>query len=103
MTVTDVCAEWITARVRGGGAYGVELARATRSADALGIYRRLADSLQQQTGNPICEQLTGLLLGMRDGHRCLGTEAEFTAFLTALRAGQRRERNLLRTLDAHGL
>ncbi|MFI1972848.1 hypothetical protein [Streptomyces cinnamoneus] len=67
------------------------------------MYLRLAEPLKQRTGSPVYEQLAGLLLSVRDCHRRLGTEGEFTAYLTALRAGQRRKRNLMRILDAHGL
>ncbi|GAA2293798.1 hypothetical protein [Streptomyces violaceusniger] len=78
-------------------------ARATRPADALAVYRRLAEPLTQQTGNAIYEQLTSLLLSIRDCHRRLGTQDEFTTYLTALRADQKRKRNLMRLLDQHGL
>lgn len=77
--------------------------RATRPADALGVYRRLAGPLTKQTGNTIYEQLTELLLSMRDCHRRLGNLDEFTTHLTDLRAGQKRKRNLMRLLDQHGL
>ncbi|GDY56642.1 hypothetical protein SVIO_072650 [Streptomyces violaceusniger] len=72
-------------------------------ADALAVYRRLAEPLTQQTGNAIYEQLTSLLLSIRDCHRRLGTQDEFTTYLTALRADQKRKRNLMRLLDQHGL
>ncbi|MFI6685565.1 SWIM zinc finger domain-containing protein [Streptomyces sp. NPDC050485] len=78
-------------------------ARATRPADALGVYQRLAEPLRNQTSNRVYEQLTGLLLSIRDCHRRLGTPDEFTAYLTALRADQKRKRNLMRLLDQHGL
>ncbi|WP_369392723.1 SWIM zinc finger domain-containing protein [Streptomyces sp. CG1] len=78
-------------------------ARAVRPADALGVYLRLAAPLMKQTGNAVYEQLTGLLLSMRDCHGRLGTEDEFAAYLAALRAGQKRKRNLMRLLDQHGL
>lgn len=78
-------------------------ARAVRPADALGVYLRLAEPLMTQTGNAVYEQLTGLLLSMRDCHHRLGTEDEFTAYLAALRAGQKRKRNLMRLLDQRGL
>lgn len=77
-------------------------ARAVRPADALGVYLRLAEPLMKQTGNAVYEQLTGLLLSMRDCHRRLGTEDEFTGYLAALRAGQKRKRNLMRFLDQNG-
>ncbi|MEV5771531.1 hypothetical protein AB0L49_09795 [Streptomyces antimycoticus] len=80
-----------------------DLARAARPADALGVYRRLAEALTKQTGNAIYEQLTSLLLSIRDCHRRLGTQDEFTTYLTALRADQKRKRNLMRLLDQHGL
>jgi uncharacterized Zn finger protein len=78
-------------------------ARAVRPADALGVYLRLAEPLMNQTGNAGYEQLTGLLLSMRDCHHRLGTEDEFTAHLAALRAVHKRKRNLMRLLDQHGL
>ncbi|MFG2480681.1 SWIM zinc finger domain-containing protein [Streptomyces fagopyri] len=78
-------------------------ARAARPADALGVYLRLAEALTKQTGNAVYEQLTGLLLSMRDCHDRLGTDGEFTVYLAALRAGQKRKRNLMRLLDQHGL
>ncbi|GHJ35994.1 SWIM zinc finger domain-containing protein [Streptomyces sp. TS71-3] len=77
--------------------------RATRPADALGVYRRLAEPLAKQTGNAIYEQLTSLLLSMRECHRRLGSQDEFTVYLTALRTDQKRKRNLMRLLDQHGL
>ncbi|MFD9396338.1 SWIM zinc finger domain-containing protein [Streptomyces sp. NPDC060000] len=78
-------------------------ARAVRPADALGVYLRLAEPLMKQTGNTVYEQVTGLLLSMRDCHHRLGTEDEFTVYLAALRAGHKRKRNLMRLLDQHGL
>ncbi|MBX7549261.1 hypothetical protein K1Y78_14715 [Streptomyces sp. tea 10] len=78
-------------------------ARIARPADALGVYLRLAEPLMKQTGNTVYDQLTGLLLSMRDCHHRLGTEDEFTAYLASLRAGQKRKRNLMRLLDQHGL
>ncbi|MEU7470769.1 hypothetical protein AB0A94_19930 [Streptomyces sp. NPDC044984] len=78
-------------------------ARAVRPADALGVYLRLAEPLTKETGNTVYERLVGLLLGIRDCHRRLGTEDEFAAHVTALRTAQRRKRNLMRLLDEHGL
>ncbi|MFJ8159358.1 hypothetical protein ACIRBY_00340 [Streptomyces sp. NPDC096136] len=43
-----------------------------------------------------------LLLSARACHRALGTEAAFTAYLTALRADRKRKRKLMATLDRHG-
>jgi hypothetical protein len=39
----------------------------------------------------------------RPDHQRLGTTAEFDAYRTALRHDQRRERNLMKILDQHGL
>ncbi len=44
-----------------------------------------------------------LLLSARSCHRTLGTEAEFAAYLAALRTDQKRKRKLMATLDQHGL
>ncbi|MEU1801379.1 hypothetical protein [Streptomyces sp. NPDC019937] len=78
-------------------------ARPTRPADALGVYLRLIDPLTKQTGNAVYEELVSLMLSIRDCHRRLGTQDEFTTYLTALRADQKRKRNLMRLLDQHGL
>lgn len=78
-------------------------ARPTRPADALPVYQRLIEPLTKQTGNAVYEQLTSLLLSMRDCHRRLGTPEEFTVYATALRTGLKRKRNLMRLLDQHGL
>lgn len=78
-------------------------ARATRPADALGVYLRLAEPLTKQTGNTVYEQLVGLQLSIRDCHRRLGTEDEFAVYVSALRTAHRRKRNLMRLMDEHGL
>lgn len=79
-------------------------ARATRPADALGVYLRLAEPLTKQTGNAFYEKLVSLLLSIRDCHRLLDTpKDEFTAYVTALRTAQKRKRNLMRLMDEHGL
>ncbi|MFE3792449.1 hypothetical protein ACFXO4_32320, partial [Streptomyces goshikiensis] len=77
--------------------------RPTRPADALSVYLRLAASLTRETGNHAYEQLVSLLLSIRDCHRHLGTPDDFTAYLTTLRAAQKRKRNLMRLMDDHGL
>lgn len=78
-------------------------ARATRPADALGAYLRLAEPLTQRTGNHVYEELVSLLLSIRDCHRRLGSPEEFTGYVTALRTAQKRKRNLMRLMDEHGL
>ncbi|MGW4027912.1 SWIM zinc finger family protein [Streptomyces sp. NPDC004838] len=80
-----------------------DLSRASRPADALAVYLRLAAPLTRQTGNNAYEQLVSLLLSIRDCHRRLGTPDDFTAYATALRAAQKRKRNLMRLMDDHGL
>ncbi|MGW2235381.1 SWIM zinc finger family protein [Streptomyces sp. NPDC001759] len=77
--------------------------RAGRPADALGVYVRLIEPLLGQTGNAIYEQLVGLLVSIRDCHRLLGTQEDFTSYVTALRGAHRRKRNLMRLMDEHGL
>ncbi|MEU9008511.1 hypothetical protein AB0D12_01710 [Streptomyces sp. NPDC048479] len=78
-------------------------ARASRPADALGVYLRLTEPLTKQTGNAAYEQLVSLLLSARDCHRRLGTLDEFTAYAIALRTAQKRKRNLMRLMEQHGL
>ncbi|MFF0477830.1 SWIM zinc finger domain-containing protein [Streptomyces sp. NPDC004284] len=103
----DVEAAWRTA-----GEYGAhdgqwltlaDRSRPTRPADALAVYLRLATRLTRETGNRAYEQLVGLLLGIRDCHRRLGTPDDFTAYTTDLRAAQKRKRNLMRLMDEYGL
>ncbi|MFF9778901.1 SWIM zinc finger domain-containing protein [Streptomyces sp. NPDC013978] len=77
--------------------------RADRPADALDVYLRLAEPLTTQTGNTVYEQLVALLLSIRDCHRRLGTPDAFKVYANALRASQRRKRNLIRLMDEHGL
>ncbi len=77
--------------------------RLTRPAAALSVYLRLAARLTPETGNHSYEQLVSLLLSIRDCHRHLGTPDDFTAYVTDLRAAQKRKRNLMRLMDGHGL
>lgn len=78
-------------------------ARAARPAEALAVYLRQAEPLTRKTGNAVYEQLVSLLLSIRDCHRRLGTAADFTTYVTDLRTAQKRKRNLMRLMDAHGL
>ncbi|MPY47560.1 SWIM zinc finger family protein [Streptomyces acidicola] len=78
-------------------------ARATRPADALGVYLRLAEPLTRETGNTVYERLVSLLLSIRDCHRRLGTPDDFTGYVTVLRTAQKRKRNLMRLMDEHSL
>ncbi|MEV6113902.1 hypothetical protein AB0L59_15640 [Streptomyces sp. NPDC052109] len=103
----DVDAAWRTATETGADDRQwltlADQGRATRPADSLGVYLRLAESLTKQTGNAVYEQLVGLLQSIRDCHRRLGTPDEFTAYVTALRTTQKRKRNLMRLMDEHDL
>ncbi|MEU5088165.1 hypothetical protein [Streptomyces sp. NPDC021356] len=80
-----------------------DTSRATRPAEALAAYLRLAKPLTHQTGSRTYEELVALLLSMRDCHRALGTQDDFTAYVTTLRTTQKRKRNLMRLMDEHGL
>ncbi|MFE7317188.1 SWIM zinc finger domain-containing protein [Streptomyces sp. NPDC057555] len=103
----DVDAAWHAATE--GGAHDrqwltlADQARATRPADTLAVYVRLAEPLTKETGNAVYEELVSLLLSIRDCHRRLGTPEEFTGYVTALRTAQKRKRNLMRLMDEHGL
>lgn len=103
----DVDAAWQAATATGADDRQwlilADQAQAIRPADALRVYQRLAEPLEMQTGNTVYEQLTSLLLRMRDCCRRLGNPDDFTAHLATLRAGQKRKRNLMRLLDQHGL
>ncbi|MET3986476.1 SWIM zinc finger family protein [Streptomyces sp. PvR034] len=77
--------------------------RSTRPADALNVYLRLAACLTRETGNHAYEQLVSLLLSIRDCHHHLGTPDDFAAYLTDLRATQKRKRNLIQLMERHGL
>jgi hypothetical protein len=74
-----------------------------RPGDALPVYLRAVEPLMSQTGDPVYEQVAGLLVKIRDCHQRLGTSAQFTAYLTWLRADQKRKRNLIKLLDRRGL
>ncbi|WP_170290432.1 hypothetical protein [Kitasatospora atroaurantiaca] len=43
------------------------------------------------------------LLQVRSCQRALETETDFSDYLAALRADQKRKRNLMKILDQHGL
>ncbi|MFD7335523.1 hypothetical protein ACFV98_05910 [Streptomyces violascens] len=64
---------------------------------------RLIEPLKKKTGERTYQQVARLLLAVRSCHQHLGTEGEFTAYLTTLRADQRRKPNLMKALDRHGL
>jgi hypothetical protein len=77
---------------------------ADRPIEALPVYLKAIDPLRNQTGDRTYHQLARLLLSARACHDRLGTTAgEFTRYLAALRADQKRKRNLMKILDANGL
>ncbi|MGW0883691.1 SWIM zinc finger family protein [Streptomyces sp. NPDC002671] len=80
-----------------------DLSRERRPADALAVYLRLIEPLKEPTGDRVYDRMAQLLLNARDCHQALGTEAEFTAYLVALRAELKRRRKLMSILDRHGL
>lgn len=76
---------------------------ATRPADALPVYLSAIEPLRTQTGDQTYRQMARLLVSARGCHENLGTTAEFSRYLAALRADQKRKRNLTKILDANGL
>jgi uncharacterized Zn finger protein len=100
----DLDAAWMAAEETEAttGDQWVRLANAlanTRPADALAAYLRVVESLKQLTGNDIYQRIANLLLGARACHESLGTTAEFRRYVAALRADQKRKRNLIKILD----
>lgn len=67
------------------------------------VYLRAIEPLRSQTGDPVYQQVTALLSKIQYCHQQLGTAAEFAAYLAALRADQKRKRNLIKLLDQRGL
>lgn len=80
-----------------------DLVRDERPAEALEVYQRAIEPLKRCTGDDNYREMASLLVRARSCHERLGTTAEFTAYLTSLRADQRRKRNLMKILDQHGL
>jgi uncharacterized Zn finger protein len=78
-------------------------AAAADPAASLVVYRRLIDALKTHTGDGAYERMAQLLESARACHSGLGTEAAFDAYLRALRDDQKRNRKLIRVLDAHQL
>ncbi|MFJ6566469.1 SWIM zinc finger domain-containing protein [Streptomyces sp. NPDC091292] len=102
----DLDAVWGEADGRADGRQWRQLAdlsRETRPSDALAVYLRMIEPLKEPTGDRVYERVARLLLDMRDCHRALGTEAEFTSYLQGLRLELRRRRKLMDVLDRHGL
>ncbi|KUO16738.1 hypothetical protein [Streptomyces dysideae] len=79
------------------------LALADRPAGGLAVHLRAVEPLRTVTGDADYQQIARLLLGSRACHQHLGTTAEFEDCRTALRHDLKRMRNLVKTLDQHGL
>jgi len=80
-----------------------DLVGVDRPGDALPVYLRAVEPLRSQTGDSVYAQVADLLVKIRDCHERLGTGTQFTAYLTWLRADQKRKRNLMKLLDQRGL
>jgi len=80
-----------------------DLVGVDRPGDALPVYLRAVEPLRSQTGDSVYAQVADLLGKIRDCHERLGTGTQFTAYLTWLRADQKRKRNLIKLLDQRGL
>ncbi|WP_308409647.1 hypothetical protein [Streptomyces sp. A3M-1-3] len=80
-----------------------DLVKDERPADALRVYLRQVEPLRKVTGDGNYQHMARLLLSARTCHQELGTSEEFGAYLSALRADQKRKRNLLKILDQHRL
>jgi len=77
-----------------------------RQADVLDLRRdrfQAERSLKVQTGDDNYRRIASLLLSARACHRALGTADEFRRYVAALRAEQKRKRNLMKILDQNGL
>jgi hypothetical protein len=79
------------------------LISSARPADALPVYLPAIEPLRSQSGDPVYQQVATLLSKIRYCHQPLGTAPEFAAYLAALRADQKRKRNLIKLLDKRGL
>jgi tetratricopeptide (TPR) repeat protein len=80
-----------------------DLISSDRPTDALPVYLRAIEPLRFQTGDPVYQQVAALLSKIQYCHQQLGTAPGFAAYLAALRADQKRKRNLIKLLDQRGL
>jgi tetratricopeptide (TPR) repeat protein len=102
----DVDAAWAVAEGVAPEQQRLRLADASissRPADALAVYVTVIEPLTAMTGDGTYRQIARLLLSIRACHQALGTTAEFARYLTVLRMGQKRKRNLMKILDQNGL
>ena len=102
----DLDAAWAAAKDAASEPQWLRLADASvtsRPADALAVYHRTIGSLKTQTGDDNYRRIASLLLSARACHQALGTTDEFRRYAAALRAEQKRKRNLMKILDQNGL
>jgi uncharacterized Zn finger protein len=102
----DLDAAWAAAKNAATRGQLLRLADAsigTRPADALAVYLEAIEPLRSQTGDRIYQQMVSFLLSAQTCHEALGSTEEFTRYLTALKADQKRKRNLMKLLNESGL
>lgn len=76
---------------------------ATRPADAARVYLHEVAARKHHTGDSNYLEIARLLVKARACHERLGTQTDFTHYITQLRTEQKRKRNLMKTLDRHQL
>ena len=102
----DLDAAWAAAKYAATEDQWLRLAdasAATCPADALGLYLRAVGSLKKETGDPVYRRIASLLLSIRACHQALNSTDQFKRYVAALRADQKRKRNLIKILDENGL
>lgn len=102
----DLDAAWAAAKDAATGPQWLRLANASINShptDALAVYHTTIGSLKTQTGDDNYRPIASLLLSARACHQALGTIDEFSRYVAALRAEQKRKRNLMKILDQNGL
>jgi uncharacterized Zn finger protein len=102
----DLDAAWAAAKDAANERQWLCLADASidsHPADALAVYRTTIGALKTQTGDDNYRRIASLLLSAQACHQALGTANEFTRYVAALRAEQKRKRNLMKILDQNGL
>ena len=102
----DLDAAWAAAKDAASEPQWLRLADASTDshpADALAVYRTTIGALKTQTGDDNYRRIASLLLSARACHQALGTPGEFNRYVAAVRAEQKRKRNLMKILDQNGL
>jgi tetratricopeptide (TPR) repeat protein len=72
---------------------------ATHPSDAVGVYKRVVDSVLMQTGDWAYERAVALLGRIRECLLRAGMVEQFPPYVASLRETHRRKRNLLKRLD----